>query len=107
MTLLRSRNNAGILLASADALGSVPRSRDPIGSFPEPSNINEGEEEECSICCLAPGLPGVFEVADQLFLLGIHADYWPSCRLKDAFLSSQELKLFLPTQDELHSPLAF
>ena len=48
------------------------------------------------LCFLAPGLSGIFEVANQLFLLGIHTDNRPACGLKDVLLALQQLKLLLP-----------
>ena len=53
---------------------------------------------------LTPGLSSVFEVANQFFLLGIHADDGPSSQLKDLFLALEQLKLLLPLRMRFTSP---
>ena len=45
------------------------------------------------LCFLTPGSPSILEVANQLFLLGIHADDRRACRLKDLSLARNDLKL--------------
>jgi hypothetical protein len=44
---------------------------------------------------LTPGSPGVFEVANQLFLLGIHTDDRPASGGKDLLLALDRLELKL------------
>src|SRR5919202_4446527 len=45
---------------------------------------------------LTPDLPGVLEVADQLFFLGVHADHWLPRRLMHHPLGVQMLELLVP-----------
>jgi hypothetical protein len=47
------------------------------------------------VCFLTPGWPGVFEVANQLFLLGIDTDNRRACGLKNVLLALYQLKLRL------------